>query len=109
MVVEAKKSKLTPGVAVYSSYLAEKVSRLKELVGTLGDESLMKEGVELLREQKGVRDRSVMLKVEIERLREELSRVEGMRADVNGRMERYSVSVEQRLREGEVVVVSDGE
>ena len=63
VVVEAKKSKLTPGVAVYSSYLAEKVSRLRELVGAIGDESLVKEGEELLREQKCVRDRIVMLKV----------------------------------------------
>ena len=109
VVGEAKKSRITPGAAVYSSYLAEKVSRLKDLEGALGDGVLMSEGVSLLQEQKGVRDSSVLLKVEIARLQEELGRVEAKRVDVNGRMERYSEAVEQRLREGEVVVVSDGE
>ena len=46
----------------------------------------------------------MMLKVEIERLQEELSRVEAKRVDVNGRMEKYSEAVEQRLKEGKFFI-----
>ena len=87
VVGEAKKSRVAKG-AVYSSYLAEKVSRLKDLVGALSDGVLMSDGVSLLQEQKSVRDSSVVLKVEIARLQEKLGRVEAKRVDVNGRMER---------------------
>ena len=48
VVSDAKKSKVAQG-AVYSSYLAEKVSRLKDLVGAVGDGVLMSEGVSLLK------------------------------------------------------------
>ena len=52
---ESKRSRVVPGV--FLSSMMEKVSRLKDLVGHVGDAKLQKEGEELLKKQINVRDR----------------------------------------------------
>ena len=52
---ESKRSRVVPGV--FLSSMMEKVSRLKDLVGHVGDAKLQKEAEELLKKQVNVRDR----------------------------------------------------